>query len=497
MIMTFKQLKQYRGSLSLGLMIIITGITQVLTLMKSSLVAGIFGTGVEIDAYNLANSIVSFLFGFIAAGISTVIIPNYVRKTDRRNVDSFITVLYGLIALIVGILIAFRYQIIGLFSNRDELFVNICCNALIVLLLANYLLAISDVTVAYFQCKGKYNLPKIVSLVAQLIVVVVLILSPNLSISQYTYIIVAGLVVNFGLDTLFAIKEGWRVRPTFSFSPETKKMFGLFLPIVFSTGIYKLSLMVDSTIAARLETGEITVLSYASQISNIINTLLIGNLLTYYYPKIVKKIDTNNDQKSFWKQTILFHLIVCLVISGFTTVGHEAVVLLFKHGSFTEEAARFVYIGALIYIIGQQTEVVRDLIYRYFYAKGITSVTAKNGIVVSTVNILVSITLVYFIGFFGIFLGTVIASLVSLIMMFIKFHTYFGFTESLKSIIGSLLKNNCIVIVTIVIVFILKKTFVIESLILQILIFGAATLIIYLLLSMLLYKNFKEMLKMD
>lgn len=150
--MTFKQLKQYRGSLSLGLMIIITGITQVLTLMKSSLVAGIFGTGVEIDAYNLANSIVSFLFGFIAAGISTVIIPNYVRKTDRRNVDSFITVLYGLIALIVGILIAFRYQIIGLFSNRDELFVNICCNALIVLLLANYLLAISDVTVAYFQC---------------------------------------------------------------------------------------------------------------------------------------------------------------------------------------------------------------------------------------------------------------------------------------------------------------------------------------------------------
>ena len=101
-------------------------------------------------------------------------------------------------------------------------------------------------------------------------------------------------------------------------------MFGLFFPIVFSTGIYKLSLMVDSTIAARLETGEITVLSYASQISNIINTLLIGNLLTYYYPKIVRKTDTDNDQKSFWKQTILFHLIVCLVIAGFTNVAISA-----------------------------------------------------------------------------------------------------------------------------------------------------------------------------
>ena len=130
--MIFKQLKQYRGSLSLVLMIIITGITQVLTLMKSSLVAGIFGTGVEIDAYNMANSIVSFLFGFIAAGISTVIIPNYVRKTDRRNVDSFITVLYGVIALIVCILIAVRYQIRGIVANRIEFLINIFCNALVV-----------------------------------------------------------------------------------------------------------------------------------------------------------------------------------------------------------------------------------------------------------------------------------------------------------------------------------------------------------------------------
>lgn len=496
--MVIDKLKEYRNSFSLIVMIIITGITQILTLMKSSLVAGIFGTGIEIDAYNLANSIVSFLFGFIAAGISTVIIPNYVKNTNRKNVDTFITALYGLIAFIVFILIVFRYQIIGVFSNRDELFVNICCNTLIILLLANYLLAISDVTVAYFQCKGKYNLPKIVSLIAQLIVVVILIFYPNLTISQYTYIIAIGLFINFLLDTIFAFKEGWRVYPSLAFfSPGTKKLFKIFLPIVFSTGIYKLSLMIDSTIAARLQTGQITILSYASQISNIINTILLGNLLTYYYPKIVRKIDTDNNQKSFWKQTIFFHLIVCLVIAGFTTVGHETVMLLFQHGTFTEEAARLVYVGALIYIIGQQTEVVRDLIYRYFYAKGITSVTAKNGMVVSAVNISISIILVYFVGFFGIFLGTIIASLVSLIMMFIKFHTYFGFENSFKRILGSLLKNNCIVIITIILVFILKKIVIVESLLLQILIFGTATLGIYLLLSVLFYKNFKEMLKMD
>lgn len=494
--MIIDKLKDYRNSFSLILMIIITGITQILTLMKSSLVAGIFGTGVEIDAYNLANSIVSFLFGFIAAGISTVIIPNYVKKANRKNVDTFITALYGLIAFVVFILIIFRYQIIGVFSNRDELFVNICCNTLIILLLANYLLAISDVTVAYFQCKGKYNLPKIVSLIAQLIVVVVLIFYPNLTISQYTYIIAIGLFINFLLDTIFAFKEGWRVYPSLAlFSPGTKKLFGIFLPIVFSTGIYKLSLMIDSTIAARLQTGQITILSYASQITNIINTILIGNLLTYYYPKIVEKVDTIDGQKSFWNQVILFHLIVCLVIAGFTTVGHETVELLFRHGTFSEDAAKFVYIGALIYVVGQQTDVVRDLIYRFFYAKGNTTVAAKNGVIISVVNITVSIILVYFIGFFGIFFGTIIASFISLIVMFFKFNTYFEFVISIKSIAKALLKNNLVVIITITIIVFLKKLIVFNSLFLQIFIYGILTVFIFCILSLVFHKNLKEMIK--
>lgn len=495
--MVIDKLKEYRNSFSLILMIIITGITQILTLMKSSLVAGIFGTGIEIDAYNLANSIVSFLFGFIAAGISTVIIPNYVKNTNRKNVDTFITALYGLIAFIVFILIVFRYQIIGVFSNRDELFVNICCNTLIILLLANYLLAISDVTVAYFQCKGKYNLPKIVSLIAQLIVVVVLIFYPNLTISQYTYIIAIGLFINFLLDTIFAFKEGWRVYPSLAlFSPGTKRLFGIFLPIVFSTGVYKLSLMIDSTIAARLQTGQITILSYASQISNIINTILIGNLLTYYYPKIVEKVDTSDGQRSFWNQVILFHLIVCLVIAGFTTVGHETVELLFRHGTFSEDAAKFVYIAALIYVVGQQTDVVRDLIYRFFYAKGITTVTAKNSVIISVINIFSSILLVYFIGFFGIFFGTIIASLISLIIMFFKFKKYFKFAISIKYILKSLIKNNCIVIFTIVIIMLLKRTIVFDSLLVQVLVFGCLTVFVFFVLSILFYKNLKEMLKM-
>lgn len=490
------QIEKKGNSASLLLMIIITGISQVLTLMKSSLVAGLFGTGVEIDAYNFANSIVSFIFGFIAAGISTIIIPNYVKKQNNKNVDSFITALYGLIAIIICVLIVFRYHIIGLFSNKGELFTNICCNSLIVLLLANYLLAISDVTVAYFQSKEKYILPKVINLIAQLIVICILIFVDSISISQYTFIIAGGLVINFVFDTIFAIKEGWRVKPSFDFfSTETKGLFKLFLPIVFSTGVYKLSLMIDSSIAATLNTGEITILSYASQIANMVNTVIVGTLLTYCYPKIVKKIDTKDCQKYFWDQTILFHLIVCLIICGFSTVGHPAVALLFQHGAFTQHATNYVYIGTLIYIIGQQTSVVRDMIYRFFYAKGNTGIAAKNSVIVSVVNIFVSVLLVYFIGFFGIFLGTIIASFVSLMFMFIKFKKSFGYEGNFLKIIVSFLKNIVITLSTILIVEFVKHIFILYSMILQIFVYGLLTVLVFSGLSLVFYKNIKEIIK--
>ena len=84
-------IRKYRNLLSLAMMIVLTCVTQVFTLLKSSMVAGNFGTSMEMDAYNFANSIVSFIFGFVAAAISTVVIPSSVHKQYGKEVDSFIT----------------------------------------------------------------------------------------------------------------------------------------------------------------------------------------------------------------------------------------------------------------------------------------------------------------------------------------------------------------------------------------------------------------------
>ncbi|MDO4466477.1 MAG: lipid II flippase MurJ [Bacillota bacterium] len=483
-------MSKYKSLISLAIMIIITFGSQICTLLKSSLVAATFGATSAMDAYNFANSIASFLFCFFSAAMSTIVIPRYVQKDSKKEINTFITIIFCLIGIIIFTVAILRYQIIGIFSNREEIFVNIACNILLILLFSNYLNTITGITAAYFQCEGRYNIPKVINLVSQIAVLICLLFLKNLSIYQYAFIMASGVLINFIFDVGIAFKLGWRYRPEFLLnSPETKKLFKLFLPIVFSTGIYQLSLIIDSTIAARLDEGMLTILSYSTQISGMINSIIIGNLLVYLYPKIVKRIKENNNKVVFWNQVSFFHLIICLIITGYFAVGHEGVTLLFGHGKFGAYETYSVFVGSLIYVVGQQTNIVRDLIYRYFYAIGDTKTAATNSLLVSAVNITVSLILVKVIGFYGIILGTVIASFVSLVRIFIQYKKKIGLGIPISRILNTLLLNIIISLLTISVVSISKMILHIDSNFIRILFFGVETVLIFCGFSYLLKKK--------
>ena len=486
-----------KNKISLLFMITISLATQILSLLKSSIVASSFGTGELMDAYNLANNIVTFVFSFVASGISTIIIPEYANKRNKKSVDTFITMIYGIMIIVVISMILLRVQLVGLFGNKEEMLVNIVANILIVLLLAQYLLSITNITVAYFQCEGRYNIPKIISLISQLCVVITLLFVKGINIVQYAYIIALGFVINFVFDIVIALKLGWRYKPILLFNEESKILFRRFIPIVISTGVYSLTLMVDTTISSFLDTGKLSVLSYSSQISSMVNTVLVGNLTIYLYPKITKEINCEGYQRKFWRSTAVLHAIVCLVSAGFLTVGYNGIILLFQRGEFTAKDSNMVFWGAAIYIVGQQISIIRSLIYRYFYAMGDTKTPGINSVAVSILNIVFSIILVWIMGFYGIIVGTVLASSVSLIMILSRFGKNIGFDESILIILARYCKTFVIFIATVAIVYFTKYIIPISQNIVSVFVFGVETVIIYVLLSSLfnskVLKNAKDL----
>ena len=488
-------MKKKAGYVNLMWMMIVTLFTQILVLIKSSVVAGKFGATNAMDAYNFANSIATFLFGFVSAGISTIVIPEYANKRDKKSVDTFITLIYGAIFFVTVLMIIFRQRIIGAFSNRDTMFVQDVAKILIYLLLFQYFGGITNVTIAYFQCEDKYNIPRIINLISQLAVVATLICIKKMTIMEYTIIICLGILLSFLCDTGWAIKCGWRYKPTCIFNEETRILINRFIPVVVSTGTYNLSLMIDSVISASLEEGKITVLSYSSQISSMINTIIVGNLLIYIYPKITKNIKRDGSQSVFWDQTGLFHAIVCLMIAGFIAVGRDAVFFLFYRDAFSFEACRMVFEGTIIYVFGQQINVIRNMLYRYFYALGDTKTPATNSIMVSIFNITISIILVRVIGFYGVIIGTVVASLLSLTIIMVRFGKKVGYSEKILSIMKKYIINIIIMSITVAVVGVTKSIVFIENDLIRILVFGLETVIVYILLQLLCNRNIVSVLK--
>ena len=489
---TKKSNQNKKTAIQLILMIILTCLSQIVALYKSRFTAVNFGATDYMDAYNFSLGIATFVFSFVTGGVTTVIIPAYVKKNSSKAVNTFITLTYGCILLLSLGLIIFRAPLLSLLTGRGTDFITIASDFLIVSFIIQGITSVLAVTTAYYQCEDRYNIPKIIVLIANMIVLIVLLLGIINNIYLYFLLLIVGSLINLILDVLVAIRIGFRYKLCFDIkNPEFKRMMFVFLPTLLSSGVYKLQTMVDTTIATNLAEGQATILSYASQIITMVNTVIVGNLTVYVYPKIVANLKSKNLSKYFWDYCILFHGVLAIIIAGFINVGFEGLALLFLGGKFTLENVSVLYICACVYISGQQFNVIRDLIYRYFYANSNTKETFKNSVIVSISNIILSLLLVPFFGVYGIVLGTVLSNIISLCMISIRFHKNFGLGIKISYVLVEMAKNILAMLGTVIFIHWLKAFFTINNFILSIVVYGLGTVLVYLILILLLKTKMK------
>lgn len=476
-----------KQAIQLVLMIVLTCLSQVVALYKSRFTAINFGATDYMDAYNFSLEIATFIFSFVVGGVTTVIIPAYVNKKASKVINTFITVTYGSIIFLTIVIFVIRIPLLSILTGRGSGFISIASDFLIISFIIQGITAFLAVTSAYYQCEDRYNIPKIFVLIANLLVLCVLLTGKINNIYSYFFLLAFGAVLNLILDLVFAFKLGFEFKPCFDIkNKEFQKLMMIFLPTLLSSGIYKLQTMVGTTIATNLPEGQATILGYASQIITMVNTVIIGNLTVYIYPKIVAQLKNEELLSYFWDYCILFHGILTLIIAGFINIGFEGMSLLFLGGKFTLSNVQSLYLCACVFIFGQQFNIIRDLVYRFFYAHGNTNETFKNSVVVSVVNIVLSLLLVNLLGLYGIVFGTVLAGILSLIMIVFRFKKTFGFGLKFYLILAEMGKNILSMVGTVICVQWLKTIFVVNNALLSILLYGIATIVIYILAVLLL-----------
>lgn len=482
--------KKYNGDmLQVLLMLLITVLTQFVSIYKSAIIASNFGVGTELDAYNFSNNLTLFFLSFIFSGITTILIPAYLQEKSREAIDTFLTVVFSITFLMLGITFIFRDSITVLLTDRDSLFRHYVSDLLLFTMMIQGFTAILGVTSAYYQCENKFNIPKIIQLLSNIAAVVLLVVKKDFTVYEYVTVLLAASILQFCADVSIAVRCGFRFRPAAALkNPEFKELLQLFIPTLFSTGAFQIQSFIDSLLASNLPTGQLTLLTYSNTIVNMINTLLIGNIVVYLFPKLVKNLKRNHEdgKRSLWKYTIFSHYAICLVGVGFVACGREFIAIIYQNGKFDETAVGAVYVGACIYAIGQQNNIIRDLIYRFFYTMHDTKTTLYNSVLVSISNIILSVILVQYLGLYGIILGTVLAGLLSLGMIIWRFKRKFGLGAGFRETLGEYIRTDIISICVIVCMVIAKRYLFIQNQIVGFLIYGGMSVILYLMFSIIL-----------
>jgi murein biosynthesis integral membrane protein MurJ len=470
------------GGKQLSLMMVITTISQMIAIYKSTIIAAHFGASTELDAYNFANNMATFILTIVASGITTVVIPSYIKKVNKDSIDTFISVIFTVVGAALVVLFAGRGILVDILTNRDSVFKATVCNLMLLTIFIQLLPALLGVTAAYYQVEDRYNTPKIIQLLSNIMVIGLLIGIKDFTIEIYLWILLSGAVIQFIVDLAIAIMYGFRFKLCFIIKDaEYKRLLNIFTPTIFSSGIYKVNTMIDMVISSNLATGQLTILSYANTMVGMVNNMFIGNLSTYSYTKIVKAIkeDAAEGQKALWRYSSFFHTAVCLIVVGFISVGREFIAILFEHGEFTSAASDRVYICMCIYILGQQNNIVRDLVYRYFYAQGDTKTTTKNSLTVSIINAITSIILARFIGLYGLVLGSVLSGSYSIVAIIWRMKKQYGFLVTIIPAFKEFAKNLLATFISIMIIIAFKQYFVIGNNILAFLVYGSGSVFVY------------------
>ncbi|PHD75782.1 hypothetical protein COF64_11405 [Bacillus sp. AFS043905] len=455
-------------------MIILTLVTQVFLLVKNSIVASNFGVSSDLDAFYFANTIGSFVYSFIGAGISTILMPKLANNDNNKSINIFITIIYTTALLILIIMLIFKESIVSILSgSNDSYFIIVSSNILFATLIAGFLNSFVGLVSGVLEYKGQFLRLRLVTLFTSFLIVIILLLEKNMSIYYYTAVVLIITVVNVIINIYFLMKSGFKFNIDFNIKDnDFKLMMKLFVPTILSQGVYQTSIIIDTMISSRLGEGQVSILNYSNTIIGMVNVLVLSNITAFVYPKLIRASKENKSQEKLSTYIFFINTIMCIFLVLFFTIGREGISLLYERGNFTSENTRVVYLCALLYILSLPTNAIRDLIYKYFYINNDTLTPFNNSLIISILNISISIILSKYLGLYGVILGTTIASFISLTLITIKFKNKFGFKFDGKNFIKENIKIVMITLLSLVVLFILKANFPITNIFLNIITYG-------------------------
>lgn len=429
----------------------ITLMSKILGFGRDITLSYFYGASSISDAYLIAQTIPSVLFGFIGAALTTAYIPmqNKIESSDGLNAGNrYTSNLINAVVLVTGFIFMFAFyfaeEVVKLFASgfygetlkTATAFTRIS-------LLGMFFTALIAIYSGFLQIRGRFMIPALIGFPLNIITIVAIVASSKGNI----YVLLIGTLVATASQLFMMLpsarKSGFRYKFVLDFKdPRMKETLLIALPVIIGVSVNQINILVDRTIASTITVGGISALNYAGRLNQFIQGLFVTSLIAVIYPSISRMIMNNNMdglKKTIKESVIIVTIFVIPITIGSMLFANQIISILFGRGAFDTQAVTMTTSALFYYSIGMLGFGLREIISRGFYAMHDTKTPMINAAIGIVINIVLNIILSRYMGIGGLALATSISAIVTTLLLFWSLRKKIG-TFGTRQISGSFLK---------------------------------------------------------
>lgn len=394
--------------------------------------SSMYGASNISDAYLVAISIPTVVFGFLSMGISAGYIPlsNTVinKEGDVKShqfTSNVINILMIICTIMIAIVLIFTKQIVLVFaSGFDGETLRIAVQFTRIAVFSIYFFALVSVFSGFLQIRDNFLIPAIIGIPYNLILIGSILVSKSSNEIILSYGFVIATISQLFLLYPFVLKKGYRHKLTIKFNdPYVIDMYKMVTPIMLGVSVTQLNLLVDKTIASRIAVGGISALNYANTLISFVTGIFVLSIVVVFYPKI-SKLAVENDSEGLnrvLKESVSTTFLFVIPSSvGFIVFSKEIIQLLFGRGVFTDQAIQLTSEALVYYSIGIAAIGLREILVKTLFALNDTKTPMINSIYGVILNVILNIILSAYMGIKGLAAATSISTIFTATLLFIK-----------------------------------------------------------------------------
>ena len=384
-------------------------LSRLLGIVRQAIVAALFGTGSELDAFVVANQIPEAVFLIVGGGaLGSAFIPVFadcLARDERARawrlassvanlVVIVTTVVAGLIALFAPVLVR---QVLapGFDAQQQKLTVDL----LRVMLISPIVFGVSGIVMGALNAQQHFLLPALAASIYNVSIIGGSLLGQHLGtgVQGIAVGVVAGSALHLLIQVPMLPRYDARYSPTLGLKdPNVREVGRLIAPRVLGTAVAQLNFLVNNSLASGMFTGAASAINYAWRLMLLPQGILAQAVGTAAFPTFAEQ--AAQEQYDNMRETLAATLRAVLFLSlpataGLLVLGRPLVGFLFERQEFTQSSTDQVAWALAFFALGLVGHSGLEVIARAFYALHDTFTPVWVGSLAVALNIILSLTL--------------------------------------------------------------------------------------------------------